>query len=208
MPEESASAVKPPPLPVIGLASRWTRIFAALLDFTIIALIAGFILSRFLLPENFPEVYSTILDWHAEKTAELEAAVEAGEPFPEFGQPPVEEKRFAEMVAYALAVFATFVWAYFFVSESLMRGSTLGKATFSIRVLSLRTGQPPTAMESALRAAAKSFTFLSPSLFLPINLAVMAFNQQRRAGHDLLARTIVISGRTIVAKPATPSKKA
>jgi len=177
MESETEPTAKPPPLPVIGLASRWVRIVAALLDFTVVGLVTGFI--------------------------EIEQAVENGEPIPVFGHPPIDEKRLGEMAAYSLAAFATFVWAYFFVSESLMRGGSLGKATFGIRVISLRSGSPPTALEAALRAAAKAFCFLDPRIFLPINLLVMAFNSQRRSGHDLMARTVVVSNQVTTLDPSS-----
>jgi len=197
----SETPSKPPPLPVIGLANRWLRIVAALLDFAIITLVTGFALSRFLWPENFPEVYNTLLEWNDQNAQRFEQWAEEGGDLPAYQAPGIAEEKLMEFRAYSLAVFATFVWAYFFVSESLMRGGSLGKATFGIRVISLRTGMAPSALEAAFRAVAKAFFFLDPVLFLPIDLAVMAFNGQRRSAHDLLARTIVVSGKSVIIQP-------
>ncbi|MEO0795787.1 MAG: RDD family protein [Verrucomicrobiota bacterium] len=202
---------KPPPLPtqlpVIAVATRGHRIVAALLDVTVVLLFSGMLLTRVLWPQYYPEVYGAFQEaypsvegWFEELETTARAAQESGEPVT-FPLPTgVSQREAQEFFSYAVVITSFLVWLYFFVSELILKGSSLGKSVFGMRVMSLRTGMPPSAFEISLRGTVKAFCFLQPILIL-VNTAILLFNKDRRSGHDLVSRTIVVSGQMIVADP-------
>ncbi len=82
-------------------------------------------------------------------------------------------------------------WVYFALSELVMEGSTLGKKTFKLQTISVKTLKKPDGRTILFRNCLKTIavTFALPLLI--INFTIPFFQRQRRAGHDLFAKTYV-----------------
>ncbi|GHB92933.1 RDD family protein [Cerasicoccus arenae] len=181
----------PPPLPqlpVIYIAGRGMRVFCALLDFTIILLLTSFLVSKVFWPQMYPDAWPALLEWNEEVAAT----------YPNYSEPPEAAK---EGVGFAQAVCAMVAWIYFYASETITRGSSLGKSVFGLRVISLKRGTYPHPLEIGVRASVKSTCFLLPFPLLFISLFLLLLHRQRRSAHDLLAHTIVIAGPPLLIKP-------
>ena len=89
---------------------------------------------------------------------------------------------------------------YFFVSEILLGGYTLGKKTFNLRTAYRDSPRLPPLGAHALRSMVKSIASIAlisqnPLLLVFfINFLIAFYNPGRRAGHDLISRTSVVPG--------------
>lgn len=85
------------------------------------------------------------------------------------------------------------------LQEALLGGRTLGKMMVSLRVIDVRTGEPPAATGCILRSAWKAILLWFPNpvigLLALVNFHVPLFRRDRRAFHDLATFTQVIDGR-------------
>lgn len=95
---------------------------------------------------------------------------------------------------------------YFFLGECFFRGTSLGKATFGLKAVSMRESAPPTFLAALMRSILKGLATLAlfPPL-LPIGLVyfvVPFFNRDRRALHDLLSRTLTVQTLSTSPEPA------
>ncbi len=95
---------------------------------------------------------------------------------------------------------------YFFLGECFFRGTSLGKATFGLRAITMQETSSPSFLAALSRSILKglaTLTLLSP--LLPIGLAysvIPFFNRERRALHDLLSRTLTVQTLSNSAEPA------
>ncbi|MDR0679060.1 MAG: RDD family protein [Puniceicoccales bacterium] len=85
-----------------------------------------------------------------------------------------------------LTVTAT-VTAYFWLSELLSGGSSLGKCMFRLRVIDASSGERPGPGKLLLRSAVSSICLTVSSLFLLPNFLWGLFRRDRRCWHDLLS---------------------
>lgn len=94
---------------------------------------------------------------------------------------------------FSILLFAVFFLhqIYFFVSEILWKGKTIGKSVFKIIVIN-NNGQRPDFISSLIRNFSRSIYFLPPLFFIPdlICLIITAF--KKRIG-DALSGTIVVN---------------
>jgi uncharacterized RDD family membrane protein YckC len=85
------------------------------------------------------------------------------------------------------------------LQEAALGGRTLGKAVVSLRVIDVRTGQPPAVAGCLLRGAWKGMFLCLPSLLVNlvglIGFHLPLFRKDGRALHDLATFTQVIDGR-------------
>lgn len=85
------------------------------------------------------------------------------------------------------------------LQEALLGGRTLGKMMVNLRVIDVRTGEPPSAAGCLLRSAWKAMFLWFPSplisLVALVNFHLPLFRKDNRAIHDLTTFTQVIDGR-------------
>lgn len=86
------------------------------------------------------------------------------------------------------------------LQEIFFEGRTLGKAIVNLRVIDVRTGEPPTFAGCILRSAWKAMFLWFPSPIIGIlslvNFHLPLFRRDNRAIHDLTTFTQVVDGRT------------
>lgn len=190
---------QPPPLPIEDLppsaprqAGLGVRSLAFIMDFLLVFSFCLFLLMKILLPQYYSDgLYEVSEVFRVYTEQALEAERNGTEP------PAVpnilENERIMEMHAYGHGIIMLVTWCYFGLLEGFLRGSTLGKRTFRLRSINLETGQACSFLESALRGATKTIALLVVYPFLWINFLVPLFNQNRRAGHDYISRTMVVA---------------
>lgn len=86
------------------------------------------------------------------------------------------------------------------LQEALLGGRTLGKMMVNLRVVDVRTGEPPAFTGCLLRSAWKAMFLWFPSpiisLLALVNFHLPLFRRDNRAFHDLATFTQVVDGRT------------
>lgn len=194
-----AEAAQGAPVSIIPVAPMHWRMLAFLLDGVLIGLFAILLLSKVLLPQYHPVGYSEYITLIETRVAEFEKAQQEGAATPLLFPAPDEfSEQVHEMLFYCMEIVALCLLVYFVLCEQLMGGGSIGKSMFRLRVISLNTGRPPNVWESFLRGIIKAS--LLASLLLPLLslLFVVSYllpfgNRMRRAGHDWLAHTLVVS---------------
>lgn len=193
-PQQAAeAAAMASPVSIIPVAPMQWRMLAFLLDMFLVALFAFLLLSKVLLPQYHPVGYSQWMEQSTQQTEQVMAALSEGTTLPpllpDLNQQSDEMKA---MSLYVVEILGLCVLVYFVLCERLMAGGSIGKSMFRLRVISLTTGRAPNIWESFLRSLIKFFT-LSIHPLLWISYLVPFGNRLRRAGHDWLARTLVVS---------------
>lgn len=175
--------------PSVVLANRMSRIIAFFLDIILVGSFSLMVLTVFIIPKKYPGTMQELwqLSSHPENTQKQR--IEKMSP------------QLKEMVQSGNTIVVLLFWAYFTMSEILLKGSSLGKLIFRIRVVNASTLAPPSMFDSILRSGLKTFSLLVwvpipiLNLVFPIftlNYFLFFFTSKAQAGHDLLTRTIVI----------------
>ncbi|MDR2664086.1 MAG: RDD family protein [Puniceicoccales bacterium] len=153
------------------------RILAYLLDVILALLLA----ITFLLWWVYPR-------FHAESWALLQGLGREGTTASEFLSQLPDESRallIKMLIATQLTITATLI-AYFWLSELLSRGSSLGKCMFRLRVVD-GGGERPGGGALLLRSAISSICLTVSSLLLLPNFLWGLFRKDHRCWHDLLS---------------------
>lgn len=159
-------------------ARRYRRALAFALDVILILLLQMLVITRWIQPVFFADETATII-------AELENADMASI------QAIAENPDYEEMNA-AISLFMIFsLWAYFFLSERLSRGSSLGKRVFGLYTISLRDAGALSIGQSLLRSGMKAICLFGLFPVLLVNYFIFLFTAHKQAGHDLLFKTLV-----------------
>lgn len=167
----------------VELASRWARIVAFGLDLLLVIAITLLVLGFFVFP-HYPGALQEFGGLaHVEGKTQKEL-IEKMSP------------ALKDMIQVGHTVAILIFWVYFGGSEILMRGGSLGKAVFSIRVVNDVTLKAPGVFDSIMRAGIKTFSLLAWTPILMINFFLFFFTKKGQAGHDFLSRTVVIQGNT------------
>ncbi|MDR1457175.1 MAG: RDD family protein [Puniceicoccales bacterium] len=84
------------------------------------------------------------------------------------------------------------IFLYFFLSETLTRGSSLGKLIFRMRIVNAQSAEPIGIFRLCTRTAVSTtcLTLFFPFLF--INFLIGLLRRDRRCLHDLMAHSWVI----------------
>jgi uncharacterized RDD family membrane protein YckC len=165
------------------------RLLAFLFDYALAMAIFLLLLTRVLLPITHPGFLDAFNEF-VESRSELD-------PNRSFEEIMHEQLVFQETHEQAFSdsmfLYIVIIWLYFSLSDIFMRGSTLGKKIFKLQVIYLKTLKTPGGATILLRNCLKtlSITIIFPVLLI-INLLYPMFNRRRQAGHDALAKTIVI----------------
>lgn len=166
--------------PTVLLANRFSRTIAFLLDLILVGTFSLMLLTIFIIPKKYPGTVDelwTLANQPKEKQKELYTKM---------------SPQLKEMIQSSQTIIIFVFWAYFALSEILLKGGSLGKLVFRIRVVNARTLQPPGLFDSILRSGLKTFSLLAWFPVFTLNFFIMFFTKKAQAGHDLLSRTIVI----------------
>ena len=181
-----------------------TRILSFLLDVILVIALLVTVLGKFVLPAKYPQEMHKMEMIISQYAAEIEQQAAQNEKTPALPEFPDEIQ---EMMHFIQTFTLVFVWLYFALSEILLQGSSLGKKIFRLRVLSTRTGEPISLLESIIRGGFKAMTLLSFFPLLTASYIIFFFNKNRLAGHDYLCRSIVVEDLVLsldnIDQPAT-----
>jgi hypothetical protein len=165
-------------------ASLWQRSVAFSLDFSLICFLSLTVLGKWVLPQQYAQ------EW-AKLQGVLYVANYSNQQFTELFK-TLQNADFQKMVAdLGFYLFLSF-WAYFALSEIITKGGSLGKKIFRLTVVKINGLEPPSILDSIFRSSLKAFAIFS---FLPIcalNFLLAFFTKYRQAGHDFIARTVVV----------------
>jgi uncharacterized RDD family membrane protein YckC len=169
------------------------RALALLLDTFLVGFLATIILTRIVLPIEMPDA-EDVFDRQVQVALDYYNQIKVGQHPPQ----PALDPDYLDLLAVTNQTFFLVFLVYFVGSELGMRGATLGKRVFVLRAAQWGSAEPPRVMETLVRCIIKTISLVgwqAVSLIgwpiLLLNLAPIAFHRSRRAGHDLLARTIV-----------------
>lgn len=107
---------------------------------------------------------------------------------------PLWERDFATLLVFALAyvgVPITMKWVYCALLESSKWQATLGKRAVGIIVTDIYGGRV-----SFARASSRYFASLVSAMILMIGYLIQPLTERRQTLHDIIARTVVLHGRT------------
>lgn len=158
--------------------------------------ICFFLLTRFILPHWFPLELEIFQEWTRAFFEEQQAAEN---PNP-FAVPPFEElpREVWNMLLLAQNCVVLLFWLYFAVSDTFFRGQTLGKKTFRLSVVHMQSLGPPDLPSAFLRSILKTICLFTLFPIALVNFFLVFFLKFRRAGHDVISKTIVIEDNSVV----------
>lgn len=164
--------------------------------------VSFFILTRFILPQWFPLELDIFLEWSQEF---LQAQEAAGHADP-FAAPPFEElpREVWNMLLVAQNCVVFLFWLYFAVSETFFKGQTLGKKTFRLSVVHMLSLGPPDLPTAFIRSILKTICLFTLFPIALISFFLVFFIKFKRAGHDLVSKTIVIEDNSMVVEKRPP----
>ena len=178
----------PPVLPILigpAPARLFRRGFALVLD-TVLAVVATMVLlTSIVYPQNYPN-YQDVMQVQGQALVDqFKEAMATGQ----YSELKVSEE-YLDLAGTTITTLFLVLATYFAASEIFLRGATLGKRVFGLRVARWSTGAPPLVLESMSRSIFKATCLIWPWLLLA-DIIPLFFRATRRAGHDYLARTIV-----------------
>jgi uncharacterized RDD family membrane protein YckC len=194
LPRRSVLELKP-----VGIG---IRVLAFSFDYAMAMAVFMLLLTRLLLPiahPGFLDAFNVFVESRSE--------MDPNRPFEEMMQEQlVFQETHEQAFSDSMFLYIVVIWLYFSLSDLFMRGSTLGKKIFKLQVICLKTLTPPGGTTILLRNCLKtlSITIIFPILLI-INLIYPIFNRRRQAGHDAIAKTIVIHAQNAQQLNPTPS---
>lgn len=202
-----AARMAPPPAPML-----W-RTLAFLADYAVVGLVGYLITTRYLVPHFKPEELEVFNGWLAESDKAFHAVLDAAQRAAESGSTAAYEKSlesFAgqlkempkgaqDIILFSSTCMTMIYWVGFSAMEIAMRGGSLGKTMFRLRVATFPYCERPRVFDSLVRSGWKAMCVGSISplmmLFAVVDAHWPLFNPLRRSLHDLMARTLVIDAR-------------
>ena len=176
------------------------RVLAFLLDFTLLTIVATFIIWKIAMPQQYPAAFNEFNTW----------AQDFAFWFNEYGrddgiEPPKWNNYLTEALVYARNLQILIFWLYFAIGEIFFTGSSLGKCACRLRSINIVMMKAPSMMTGIVRSALKTLVLFFP-IALVATLGVLLFNKRRQMGHDLLSRTAVIDEKYLN-MPKNPSSE-
>ncbi len=166
-----------------SVAKLWQRTFAFALDFFLVFNLSLTLLLVYLLPQKYPG-----------KMAELQQtvhhALDAKESLSTMVSALSQDQ--LEMIYYCQNINLLVYWLYFILSDAFLQGSSLGKRVFRLKIVKLKSYEDLMFWDICLRGAVKALALVWFFPFLMVNYALAFLNKPRLAGHDYLARSVVI----------------
>jgi uncharacterized RDD family membrane protein YckC len=169
----------------ISPAPIWVRFLAAAADCVVAGLLAFAFILIVLIPYFYPETQVLIYEYAEQTGGSIVTDTELAKELME------NESLRNMVVASQLTLYSVF-FMYYLLSDSLMRGSSLGKKIFRISTVRILPGEPLTISTIFLRCWLKTvfLLLLAPLLWLAFFWALV--RADRRAVHDLITGTWVI----------------
>lgn len=165
------------------LAKLWQRTIAFGLDFFLVFNLSLVLLLVYLLPQKYPG-----------KMAELHQAVrnvlDAKQSLHDMVSTLSKDQ--LEMIYYCQNINLLVYWLYFMLSDAFLAGSSLGKRVFRLKAVQFKSYEDLSFWDICLRGAVKALALIWFFPFLMVNYAWAFFNKPHLAGHDYLARSVVI----------------
>lgn len=165
------------------LAKLWQRSIAFCLDFFLVFNISMVLLLVYLLPQKFPGKM-------AELRQSVQMSLESKHDLNTIAQSLRQDQ--LEMVYYCQNINLLVYWLYFMLSDVFLSGSSLGKRVFRLKTLRYRTYEDLSFWDICMRSAVKALALVWFFPFLLMSYTLAFFNKSRQAGHDYLARSIVV----------------
>ncbi len=165
------------------LAKPWQRSIAFFLDFFLVFNLSMVLLLVYLLPQKYPGKM-------AELRQSVQSALEAKQNLNTIAQTLNSEQ--LDMAYYCQNINLLVYWMYFMLSDVFLNGSSLGKRVFRLKVLRYRTYEDLNFWDMCMRSAVKALALVWFFPFLLVNYIIAFFGKSRQAGHDYLARSIVV----------------
>ncbi len=197
--QSAAEGSEPSPPQVPESAPLMPRVGAFAAD--CFAILVLFFIANFIIFSQNPHITEELEEFSEEMRTYQEQVREANGTQEEFGPPPEPSEEAQRMIQITYAVSLGLVLVYFVLGEFFTKGASPGKLLFRLRVV--RTdpgvrGDPLALSATMLRSVIKAISLALAMTMQPLMLLLLFnylfafFNQDRRAVHDLLARTKVV----------------
>ena len=178
----------------------------------VFCLLVLFFIANFIIFSQNPEITEE-LQQLSEEIREHQQTREAVGP-EEAGPPPRPSEEAQRLIRITYAVTLALILLYFILSEVFTGGASPGKRLFKLRVIRTDPGPAPaplalgaTVMRSVIKAVtlALALTMQPIMLLLLFNYFFAFLTRDRRAVHDYLARTKVVSALDITTHENPPT---
>lgn len=170
-------------------ANMGKRVFAMFLDLLLVFFLSLFVVGKLWLPIHHADVivqFKILLETYAQQ-------LQAGQ-FTEFLNQINNNKPILEMFVSVDRILFLVTWSYFAISGLLLRGGSLGKQIFNLKVLKVTTLKPLTIGDCILRSGILTFFLFSAwPFFMICNLCFMAIHPLHRGIHDWFCQTYAVS---------------
>ncbi len=164
--------------------------------FVIMALVLT--VSNFFILRQDPDAAQQLEQYSEEIREYQEQVREANGDEEEFGPPPELTDEAKQLIQKTYIASLLMLLLYFVVGELLTKGASPGKLLFKLKVIRTDPGQPAvaasaTVLRSVIKAVTLALAVTHPLLLIFLFNYFFAFlTQDRRAGHDFIARTKVV----------------
>ena len=163
----------------------WVRLLAGGADVVVCGLLSLAIIMVILIPKYYPETESIIFEY-AEKSSESFNANK------ELAKTLMENPELRNMLMASQSILFTIFFLYFLISEWGLKGSSLGKMIFRIKVAPYQLDQPLLFRTVFMRVWLKTIFLLLLSPWLWITFMLIFLQKDKRMVHDLITGTWVI----------------
>ena len=162
----------------------WVRLLAGGADVVVSGLLAFAIIMVILIPKYYPETESIIVEYAEKSSGNFLADKDLAKPL-------MENEELRNMLIASQTILFSVFFLYFLISEWKLKGSSLGKMIFRLRVARYQQDQPILFRTVFIRAWLKTiFLLLSPWLWITFMLIFL--QKDKRMVHDLITGTWVI----------------
>ncbi len=165
------------------------RLFANILDLILVFFLSLLIIGKFLIPYQFTD---TIIQFKFLLEASA-GYLQAGQ-FSELLSQINENKNILDMFLTMDRWLFFITWGYFVVNGICLKGGSLGKQVFNLRVLKVSTLKPLDLWDGIFRSALFTFLlFTAWPFFMCINLFFICLHSMHQGIHDRFCKTCVVS---------------
>ena len=166
------------------------RLFAFLMDVTLVSLLNLFLLGQVILPKQCPAEFQ---EWQ-QQVEQMSQNMKESFHLKHKLLLPKPTAPIQKMLHIATGFTLLFYWLYFAAGEIFLGGSSLGKRAFRLKVIHRNSQQCPGILDILIRTSIKAFTLLLSVgyPFFLLNYLIPFFTKKRLAGHDVICRTQVV----------------
>lgn len=165
------------------------RLLSVVLDLVLVFFLSLLIIGKFWIPMHCSDgviQFRILLDSYMPRLS-------SGE-FSEFLKRVNENTAVVDMFVSVDRLLFLITWLYFSLSAWCLKGGTLGKQIFNLRVLKITTFKAPRLMDCVLRSGIFAFfLFTAWPFFMCFNLFFMCIHKMHRGVHDWFCQTYVVN---------------